>query len=207
MLCPNCHVFLDDVPDLIGRTVLCPRCERTFVMPQTTALRGVIYDPPDLPAQPYIEFPPAPQVNITVNERPPARRLQSGGWFGRSFATTSGVIAALLLTVGVLIFAGLGVQMLLEHSAPASQDRAMEKAARGYALRYLKGHDITELADDVICGEQDGKYIVGGRAKGRYGKVHDFILVYRVGRFAKENRWELDSAMLDGEVLRSNSQP
>src|SRR5688572_30791459 len=82
---------------------------------------------------------------------PPNRRLESGGWFARSFMTTAGVIAALLALPACCV-AMLVIALVTERIANPSQ---LTKDAKRIAMQSLERHGVDTLSSDSMASRYD----------------------------------------------------
>lgn len=118
MLCPNCQTVLKDAPDSAGKLAGCRVCGHRFRLPSL---------PTVLPPTTLTDYQRQP-VNILMTDRPREPRIDAGGWFSRSFATTAGIVAALIavpmlfliILVVIAILAGIAANSLQEREQPQS---------------------------------------------------------------------------------------
>lgn len=133
--CPKCYLAMPLIPDLIGRTVICPECKTRFTMADRTI--------PPIAAPPSYASPPpwsnrnpipmpsqaAPQMipSVTVhNYNPHYRQISSVGWFGRAFGSSFGIMLGIfaffamcfvLMIVGCGVLAGIGEAARQRHES------------------------------------------------------------------------------------------
>jgi len=140
---------------------------------------------------------------------PPLRRLEAGGWFARSFGVTAGVIVATLAAIMLLVGGAWSVLYWNAIESEANARRNLSKTvkqletlteqAKRFAIPRLEQHGITHLSNDTGAVERDGDVILVGTGKAKTGGLKDFVVRYHVASFGKEQRWELQSLIIDGE--------
>jgi hypothetical protein len=137
--CPHCQKTINVRPEHSGKRAKCPGCQQVFTVPHF----GEVSLPVPVPAQPVASPPPQhftqgyhqpqyppPQPVLVMAAHPPEPRLQSGGWFLRSFASTTGILLAIacFLTVGVMTCCGGFVYFSMNGVTAAVEE--MEKRER-----------------------------------------------------------------------------
>lgn len=156
LLCPACQKSLDAPDSVIGKRVKCPKCGNTFTAEDNFPEPPL---PPPLPSElvsaPQPAKPPAirhgmplanpepVQISVNFPQQQPAQfvvqhnqppRLQSGGWFARSFMSTTGVILAIFLLCGgggaAIVVAACGGCLYVGGSTATGISKAIEDAEK-----------------------------------------------------------------------------
>lgn len=127
---------------------------------------------------------------------PPNRRLESGGWFARSFMTTAGIVAALLALPAagcvLLLIALITVNVV-------DSDDGLTKDAKRLAIETMARHGVARLSSDSVASRRGADVILTGNAKMTGGKVRPYAIRFRVARFDREERWDVVSLSIDGK--------
>jgi hypothetical protein len=114
--CPHCGRQLDSPGLLAGANARCTACGGRFTIP------GMIHSPQNavLPPEPppVAQQPQMVVVHTQPAYHPPQPRLESPGWFTRSFMTTLGVVAGLLF-IPLACLVGLIVLIIVLNAAVA----------------------------------------------------------------------------------------
>lgn len=202
--CPHCRTPVEDSPGMAGMIVACPSCGKHFTMPAAIS----IVAPQALQSPPRFNFPQQQQQPlIIVTGQPRQPRLAAGGWFARSFASTSGVILATML----LLFGGVatvcGGCFLITHSAVQGLDLAekeLSRVANQQAKVVLAQHGFTgAISTDTIrtfsllpgCTDD-----VSGSVQTDAG-VKPFAISFHVATFGKTQHWTPKRVLVDGEEV------
>jgi hypothetical protein len=137
---------------------------------------------------------------IVVTSHPPRERLESAGWFTRSFASTSGVLLAIGLAV-LLACGGLAALWNIGGGEPAGS-----KDAKRNALLALKRHGIVSLGNEATAVTVDGKWIVSGPGVTREGRVVEVMVSFRTATVGRNTKWQLVDVAVDGSILVSGGE-
>jgi hypothetical protein len=136
---------------------------------------------------------------------PQNRQLGAAGWGARSFAVAAGVIVALAATVVILLGSlkvysdGLAVETNAKlRQAIADVDR-LTSQAKDFALPHLAKHGIVAMSDDTVAAPYKGDVVLVGTGKAKEGGLKKFAVRYHVASFGKEQRWALQSLVIDDE--------
>lgn len=146
----------------------------------------------------------SPHGPTMVVVSPPNRRLESGGWFARSFATTAGVVAALLL----LPAAGCVLMIVLATAGSLMEsDNGLTKDAKRIAMESMTRFGIQQLSSDSHASRSGTDVLLTGSAKTGSGAIRPYFVRFRVARFDSEERWVMRSLIIDGKEHLSPSDP
>lgn len=202
--CQACGKSLQASDAAGGKSVRCPHCQAVVPVPPSL--------PSPLPPR-QIFPPPVPQFQqpvILVNTAAPQQpRLESQGWFSRSFSSASGVLLALLaftaIVVGLPILFVCGGCLMLGASATKhsgefrEQQRVEDDAVKKLALPILKSRsNIVELSDECTVLKFGNGARIRGSGRDANGKVHSFVIEWDIAKFNGQETWQVDLVQIDG---------
>jgi hypothetical protein len=140
--CPHCGQAIEGDPQLAGRVVACPGCQRQFTMPA---------EPLPLPAPPVV-LPPAPQRSGPRRQPPPDYTPRIVAW---------GITVAIVLVVGIGLIIALAMNS-------GSRDGHANKAVGNGSAGSTSGGSDARTADAKRRGVsviQSGNQVTIGDAQ------------------------------------------
>ena len=208
VLCPNCQGEVENDHSVAGLEVTCPHCDGRFRMPQLPATqmpRGVaVPRAEEAPINILVTQPTQPtHTSRTVHHK--HDRLGGGGWFTRSFATTFGVIAALLVIPAITCGGCLMMAGVFSNQVSEELDKAevRDQKSIGMAKKALDKYGVIELSTDTavmpsILDEKTDK-IVYGDARLSSGEIAEFQVGFKITRFDERIKWRVTFVTIGGE--------
>lgn len=202
--CPHCAAPTINDQSTAGQLVSCPGCHRQFTMPMLPAvMHGQVIVPQGQPISGWQPQEPQPNTIVFNTAPKPRKRLHSGGWFGRSFATTIGIVLGLLAIplAGMFLCCG-GFGMFAQQAGETAAADRLE--VRKMSLKTLKRYGIISISEGASAFRLgDGARLSGACLDGQ-GESHDVDLSYDVNTFDGTERWEVRRLTIDGDVKQDN---
>lgn len=201
--CPHCQRGILVDPAFAGQVVNCPFCRLAMKLPAQIA---TVPQQELLPPQQETIFPNLQQPPVFINlAQKPQPRLESTGWFARSFMTTLGVVAVLVgipSLLCVLFCAGVMGAGTVAVQSNARENQLVEKQAKKLIWPTLKAAGVTEYSKDVTTRKEGSGVHIFGVVK-QHGKPVRFSADFEVIEFGNKTEWHVGEISVNGKRVET----